>query len=181
MLGLPYARIDVDLASRANRTERFLKLNPYGEIPVLLDADLVIAESNAILVHLARRENRTDWLPLDPIRRARVETWLSRAAGPLAYGIARARVIRLFGGNGDLVEAQRVGRRLLRAMDTHLVQDRFFAGQTPTICDLALYSYAALAPEAGVALADLGRVGDWIRRVEDLPGFVALRRVSDSE
>ena len=65
LLGLPYELVEVDLKSGAHKKPEFLKLNPFGQVPVLEDNDVVIADSNAILVYLAKKAARTDWLPED--------------------------------------------------------------------------------------------------------------------
>ena len=72
-------------------------MNPFGLVPVLQDGEITLAESNAILVYLALRYGEPHWLPRDPLGAARVEHWLSVAAGPLAAGPARARIDVVFG------------------------------------------------------------------------------------
>ncbi|MDH2352232.1 glutathione S-transferase N-terminal domain-containing protein [Bradyrhizobium sp. SSUT112] len=179
LLELSYRRLDLDLAKRANRAPEFLRLNPLGEVPLLMDGERPIAESNAILVYLARRENRTDWLPLNAAGLANVETWLSRAADKLSSGIAKARLITLFGLKGDLQEAQARGVRLLRVAEEQLAAQPYLVGHHPTIADLAIYSYAALAGEAGIDMSKFRQVAVWITRIEGLPKFVPLRRVGE--
>jgi glutathione S-transferase len=76
LLGLPHRLVDSPAAVR--RTPEFLALNPLGQIPVLQDGDVVLADSNAILVCLARRHAAgSPWLPDEPIAAARVQRWLS--------------------------------------------------------------------------------------------------------
>ncbi|MFX4462445.1 glutathione S-transferase family protein, partial [Acinetobacter baumannii] len=75
----------------------FLALNPFGQVPVLDDDGTIIADSNAILVYLATKFGRTDWLPQDAKGAATVQRWLSVAAGDLAFGAAAARLITVFG------------------------------------------------------------------------------------
>src|ERR687897_30659 len=91
MLGLPFRFSPAPADVR--RTEAFLKLNPLGQIPVLEDGDLVLCDSNAILVYLAKRyASESNWLPDEPVAAAQVQRWLSIAAGELRYGPAAARV-----------------------------------------------------------------------------------------
>ncbi|MFB6451276.1 glutathione S-transferase family protein [Bradyrhizobium tunisiense] len=179
LLELSYRRLDVDLAKRANRAPEFLRLNPLGEVPLLMDGERRIAESNAILVYLARRENRTDWLPLNAVGLASVETWLTRAADKLSSGIAKARLIKSFGLKGDLQEAQALGVRLLGVAEEQLGAQPYLVGHHPSIADLAIYSYAALAEEAGIDMSRFRQVAAWITRIEGLPRFVPLRRVGE--
>ena len=93
LLGIPHEVVDVDLRSGAHKTPEFLALNPFGQVPVLDDDGTVIADSNAILVYLAEKFGRTDWLPQDAKGAAMVQRWLSVAAGDLAFGAAAARLI----------------------------------------------------------------------------------------
>lgn len=91
MLGLPYETLDVDLLQRENRSAGFLALNPLGQVPVLVDGDLVLSDSNAILVYLAQRyAPGSHWMPQDPVGQAQLQRWFSLAAGMLGPGIARA-------------------------------------------------------------------------------------------
>lgn len=75
-LGLAYERVLVPFA--LPRPADYLALNPVGGIPTLVDGDVVVAESNAILRYLARRDGRDDLYPLDPAGAARVDTFLDR-------------------------------------------------------------------------------------------------------
>lgn len=71
VLELPYERVHVPFAWP--RPEEYTRLNPFGRIPTLVDGDLVLAESNAILRYLADREERTDLYPRPARERARVD------------------------------------------------------------------------------------------------------------
>jgi glutathione S-transferase len=175
-LNLEYELRDTNLAARDHRTAEFLALNPSGQIPVLTDGDFVVTQANAILVYLARRENALEWLPLDAHTLAAVEAWMSRASGELAFGISVARTILAFGWPGDLTGAQKLGVKLLKFMNLHLTNRPYLVADRPMICDLALYSYSALSPEAGISLHHFPHVTDWIARIEQLPRFVPLRR-----
>jgi glutathione S-transferase len=175
MLGLPYR---FENASREVRAApAFRALNPLGQIPVLQDGDLVLADSNAILVYLARRHDPAGtWLPNDPVGQARVQRFLSLAAGEVAFGPAAARAITLWGYPGDPDRARAVAAQLLRFLDNHLASHRFLASETPTIADPACYSYVAHAPEGRIPLEPYQAVRAWLARVEALDGFVALPR-----
>ncbi|MBV8621240.1 MAG: glutathione S-transferase [Curvibacter sp.] len=169
LLGLPYELIEVDLAGGEHKRPAFLQLNPFGQVPVLFD-------SNAILVYLANRHAPDTWLPRDPLGAARVQAWLSAAAGPLAHGAAAARVILLFKRPQDPAPAQAQAVKLLEVMTDSLARQPFLAGDSPTLADVALYSYTAAAPEGGVDLSAWPGVRDWLARIEALPGFVPMPR-----
>lgn len=176
LLGLPFERIPVDFAKAEHKSAAFLALNPFGQLPVIEDGGLVIPDSNAILTYLALTYDvGGSWLPRDALDAARVQRWLSVAAGPLAYGPAAARVGVLFGRPVD--QAQRdAAARLFVLMEQHLSAQLFLAAAHPTIADVALYSYTAHAPEGGVSLARYPQLRAWLARIEDLPGFVGLVR-----
>ncbi len=150
----------------------FLALNPLGQIPVLQDGDLVLADSNAILVYLARRyAPAAGWLPQEPVAAARVQRWLSIAAGEVMHGPAIARMIVLFDLPDDPARAARIAARVLAFMDDHLADRAFLAADHVTVADLACYSYVAHAPDGGVALEPYPAVRAWLARVEAQPWF----------
>lgn len=171
LLGLPFELRDVDLLAGAQKTPEFLRLNAFGQVPVIEDGALVLADSNAILVYLALRYAPPHWLPREPASAARVQRWLSVAAGPLASGPARARFTRVFGLDRDVSDAVAGAHALFSVVDAELAAEPFLAGPEPTIADLALYSYTAHAPEGGIALDGYPRLAAWLRRIEALPGF----------
>lgn len=175
LLGLSYRYEDGSAPVR--QSPAFLALNPLGQIPVLVDGDLVLPDSNAILVYLARRYDPSGaWYPDDAVIAARIQRWLSMAAGEVRYGPAKARVIQLFKAEGDLAAAQAIARSLLAFMEGHLADRVFLAHHAPTIADVACYSYVAHAPEGGVPLDAHPGIRAWLGRIEALPGFVAMPR-----
>ena len=177
ILGVPYRFVDSPAAVR--RTPEFRALNPLGEIPVLQDGELVLADSNAILVYLAKRYGAsTHWLPEDPLGAARVQRWLSIAAGEMKYGPATARLVTLWGGPGDAVQAREIAERLLRFIDPYLGGRSYLAADHPTIADLACYPYLAHAPEGRISLEPYPAVLAWIARLEALPRFKRMPRSS---
>lgn len=177
LLRLPFERIDVDLLSGAHKRPEFLAKNPFGQVPVIEDGDVTLADSNAILVYLATRYDASGrWLPRDPVGAARVQQWLSVAAGQLAYGPSVARRVVLLGAKLDHERAKAITVELFKLLDAHLATRRFLAADEPTLADVAIYSYTALAPEGGVPLDPYEHVRAWLARVESLPGFVPMTR-----
>lgn len=171
LLGLDFELVEVDLMKAEQKTESFLKLNPFGQVPVLEDDGTVIADSNAILVYLASRYGDASWLPKDPLGAATVQRWLSVAAGEIASGPATARIIKLFKKPLDPADAIARAHRILGLVDGSLSGAQWIAASHPTIADIALYSYIARAPEGNVDLAPYANVTAWLARVEALPRF----------
>jgi len=178
MLGLPFESVEIDMRKRENRTPEFLARNPFGQVPVIEDGEVTLADSNAILVYLNERyaTDPSRWMPRDAVGAARVQRWFSVAAGPLAYGPAAARVIALFGHPADPTEIVKRSHALLSVMEMHLEQQPFLAGPTATLADIANYAYVARAPEGSVSLDGYPKVREWLGRVEALPGFVPMVR-----
>ncbi|MCY1739735.1 glutathione S-transferase family protein [Ensifer sp. SL37] len=178
LLGVPHELIDVDLKARAHKAPEFLALNPFGQVPVLDDEGTVIADSNAILVYLAKKLGRIDWLPEDPAAAAKVQKWLSVASGDIAFGPAAARLVTVFGANLDAEGAISRAHRVLAQIDAELAGHDFLVGARPTIADVALYSYVSAAPEGNVDLSDYAHVRAWLSRIERLPGFVGFEKTA---
>jgi glutathione S-transferase len=176
LLGLPYELVEVNLAAGAHKSPDFLRMNAFGQVPVIQDGDVTLADSNAILVYLQGRYAPGQWLPNDPLAAAQVQRWLSVAAGPLAFGAAAARVIQLFRRPDDPAPAMARANALLNVMDAELAGRPFLAGDQPTIADVANYSYVAHAPEGNVSLEPYPHVRAWLQRVEALPRFVPMMK-----
>ena len=173
ILGLPYRYVDANAEVR--KSDAFLALNPFGQIPVLVDGDLILPDSVAILVYLADRyDGSGQWNPKAPEKAARVQRWLSIASGDLRFGPALARVLTLWGGAGSLTDAQRVAERILRFMDGHLADRDWLAAERPTIADIACYAYVARAPEGRIPLDPYPAVRRWLERVEAIPALTPM-------
>lgn len=73
-MGLPHELVDVDLLKGTHKTPEFLRLNPFGQVPVLDDGGTVVFDSNAILVYLAARYDADGrWMPREPRGQAAVQ------------------------------------------------------------------------------------------------------------
>lgn len=172
LLGLNAELVEVDLKSGAHKKPEFLALNPFGQVPVLEDDGAAIADSNAILVYLAKKSGQRAWLPEDAPGAAAVQRWLSVAAGEIAYGPAAARLITVFGAGFNAEEVIGRAHAVLNKLEAHLAGRDWLAADHPTIADVAIYSYVARAPEGNVDLSAYPAVKGFLGRVEALPGFV---------
>lgn len=179
LLGLPHQVVEVNLRQGEHKTPAFLKLNPFGQVPVLEDGDTVVFDSNAILVYLARRYDPANrWLPQDAAGQAAVQAWFSVAAGLVAFGPAAARLITVFGAPLNAQDVIARAHQLLKVMDGQLTTRSFLVGDAATLADIACYSYIAAAPEGNVDLAPYPQVRAWLARIEALPGFVPFPKTA---
>lgn len=177
LLGVPAELVNVDLAKGEHKQPPFLAKNPFGQVPVLEDGALTVSDSNAILVYLAERyDEQARYWPRDPGRRGHVQRWLSVAAGQLSAGPAAARLVRVFNAPLDHALAVRKAHDLFTVLEKELQTQPFLVGETPTLADVALYTYTAHAPEGDVSLEAYPAIRNWLSRIEALPGFVPMVR-----
>ena len=176
LLGVAHELVQVDLMAGAHKAPAFLQMNRFGQVPVLDDDGVIVSDSNAILVYLAKKHRRADWLPETPDGAASVQRWLSVAAGQIAFGPAAARLVTLFGAKFNAEEVIARAQAVLAVIDAELANRNWIAAAQPTIADVALYSYIARAPEGNVDLSAHRNVQAWLSRVEALPGFVAFQK-----
>lgn len=173
LAGISHQVVDVDLAAGAQKSAGFLAKNPAGQVPVLEDGDTIISDSNAILVYLARRYAPA-WMPTDAVGEAQVQKFLTLAAGELAFGPAAARLVNVFNAPVDINVAHSVAERMLGKLEVHLEGREWLVGSSPTIADVAIYSYTAHAPEGDISLEPYPNVKRLLASVEALDGFVAM-------
>src|SRR6185295_6390169 len=153
LLGLPYERVLVELTQGAHKQPEFLAKNAFGQVPVIEDGEVTLADSAAILVYLGERydESARFW-PRTALGKAAVQRWFSVAAGPLAFGPAAARRVRLLGAKLDYEAAVATAKQLFGTLETELKQRAYLVGATPTFADVACYAYVARAPEGDISL-----------------------------
>ncbi|WEX74129.1 glutathione S-transferase [Sinorhizobium numidicum] len=176
LLGIEHELVLVDLARKEHKEPNFLNLNPFGQVPVLDDGGTIICDSNAILVYLAKKTGRTDWLPEDAEGAAAIQRWLSVAAGQIAYGPAQARLINVFQAPYRPEEVIPRSHAILTLIEAALEDRDWIAAGQPTVADVALYSYVARAPEGDVDLQHYSNIRTWLDRIEALPGFVDFQK-----
>jgi glutathione S-transferase len=179
LLGLPFSLVEVDISKGAHKQPDFLAKNAFGQLPVIEDGSVTLADSNAILVYLALKYDKSQqYLPREPVAAAEVQRWLSVAAGELRYGPGNLRLAALLKAPIDKGVAERACQALLPLVEGTLTKRNWLAGEHLTIADVAMYTYSALAPEGGVSLAPYPAMRAWHARIEALPAFVPMFRAS---
>jgi glutathione S-transferase len=174
-LGLPYQREEVEIFQGQGQLPEFLRRNPVGRVPVLeLDDGDCIAESNAILWHLAQG---TPLVPAAAREQTRVLSWLFFEQSELEPVLGSARFWLLTGRaaeRGAELERRLVwARKSLAVLNQHLADRAFLVADQYSIADLALYAYGHLADDAGIPLAEFPSVQAWCGRIEAQPGYFA--------
>jgi glutathione S-transferase len=174
LLDVPVEIVPVDFMGGAHKRSPLIDLNHFGQLPVLEDGDLVLRDSQAILIYIARRWGGEDWLPVDAAPLAQVAQWLMVAENEIARGPNDARLHDKFGTELDVVAAREKAKRILTIMDRHLSGRDWLALDRPTIADIACMPYVALGYEGGVTLEPYPAVAAWVERTKKLPRFIGM-------
>jgi glutathione S-transferase len=177
-LGIPLEVVDIDLLKGKQRAPEFLALNPNGRVPVLVDGDLVLWESTAIMRYLARG---SALVPTGPRLAAEVDRWIAwqlAHLGPAMGKVAYEKIVKAALGKGPLDEARIAeGTTEFHAMsailDDALAGKEYVAGPL-TIADFALAAHYNLAAACGLDATRHPRVAAWLARVSERD---SMRRV----
>lgn len=180
LLGLSLERRGYDIMKGETRTADFLaNVNANGRIPVLQAGDRFIPESNAACFYLA---DGSFLVPQDRFERADMLRWLFWEQYNHEPNIATLRFWHGWIGEANWSDLQRAqypgkkaaGEAALALMDEHLAAQDWLVGDGQTLADIALYAYTHVAEGGGFRLADYPAVQAWLKRVEALPGYIAL-------
>lgn len=174
-VGLPYAREDWGAGFRSPDDPAFRALNPNAMVPVLIDGDAVVWESNTICRYLAGRAGRTDLLPADPVARAGVEQWMDWQAGDLnnAWRPAYMTLVKGAGFDAATVAASVAAwNGFMRILDDRLARTgSFVAGPTFTLADVVLGLSAYRWTMTPMDRPDLPAVTRYLDRLSARPGY----------
>jgi glutathione S-transferase len=176
LLNLEYEWVRVDLMKGEHKSPEYLAKNPFGQVPFLVDGESQLADAQAILVYLARQYGGEQWLPLDALPLAQVIRWLSTAAGEVRQGPENARLYYLFGAgtNINIERATQKAAFILTQLEQHLSTRSWLEFDHPTIADVAIYPYIALARDGKIDLDAYPNVLSWIQRIKQLPGYIPM-------
>jgi glutathione S-transferase len=172
-LGLRYDWIETDILKSQSRTPQFLAMNPAGQVPtVVLDDGRPLAQSNAIILHLAEGSDLT---PADRYERAKMLEWMfwEQYSHEPCVAVARFQVKYLGRAPSELdPNLVKKSQAALDLLEQSLVGDFLVGGQV-SLADVALVAYTRLAPEGGFDLSGTPRIVAWIGRVEQTLGIEA--------
>lgn len=176
ILGLEFESITVNLMEDEHKGEAFLKLNPLGQVPVYIDGDFVLRDSTAILTYLALKYDKSGkWLPEGAKVRALIQSWLAVSTKEVYEGPFSARLVKVLNAPLDYDMAVTKSHDLFKSLfEPHLEKNNWLVGDSPTIADIANYSYISVVEEGEVDLSSYPSLQAWLRRVEGLEGFEAM-------
>jgi glutathione S-transferase len=176
ILGLEYEKRPMSTRAGKTMPADYVALNPLGQVPTLIDGEVVITDSTAALVYLAKKYGDARWLPEDPAGAAAVQRWLSTASGELYRGPTSARAALRFGRELDVEAARGWAIRLFDWMQAHLENRQWLAADHATIADLAMYAYVRVANEGNLDISPYPSITRWLASVEALDGFEPMPR-----
>lgn len=175
LLDINYQFVSVDVFKGEHKQPEYLKLNPFGQIPLLVDGDRVFPDAQAILVYLARKYGSEKWLPTDAEGLSKVVRWLSTTAGEIRQGVESARLFHFFKVKSiDIEVATRKSAFILKQINNHLADRQWLELGHPTVADIAAFPYIALAGDGKISLDEYSHILAWCDRIKQLPGFVGM-------
>jgi len=172
-LEIPYNVHVVNLMSGDQRKPEFLKLNPNGRIPVIVDTDndnLAIMESGAQLIYLAEKAGKL--LPTETNARSKVIQWLMFQMGGIGPMMGQANVFFRY-WPGDPIQPvidryQNEGRRLFEVLETRLKDNEFLADDY-SIADIANWCWVRTHRWSGIKTEGLDGLERWMKMMDERP------------
>jgi GSH-dependent disulfide-bond oxidoreductase len=171
-VGLPYEVVPIDLGAKEQKQDWFLRLNPVGRVPVIVDRDnedFAVFESGAILAYLAEKTQQL--LPSDSNGRSTVMQWLMFQMGGLGPMMGQANVFFRYAPEKieyAIGRYQREVTRLLGVLDQRLATHEYLAGGY-SIADIASFPWARSHAWSGVSIDELEHLRRWLKALESRP------------
>ncbi|MDG9929579.1 MULTISPECIES: glutathione S-transferase N-terminal domain-containing protein [unclassified Pseudomonas] len=184
-LGLPYRVHALSFDRKEQKTPEFLRINPNGRIPAIVDDGFAVFESGAILIYLAEKTGRL--LPSDPRGRSLAIQWLMFQMGGVGPMQGQANVFfRYFPEKlqGAIDRYQHETRRLYEVLDRRLGEAEYLAGDYG-IADIATFPWVRVHDWAGVPVEGLEHLQRWMAALDARPavqrGLLIPERVKDDD
>lgn len=183
-LGVKYDYKYLNLMEGENRTEEFLKINPFGKAPTLQHDGKSLFESGAICRYIANVEG-SELYPADKMKRAIVDQWLDYFTCHLGRWLNTLyfeNVLKKnFSSNGpnekSCAEALKFSEQQFKIIESHLSQNKFLAGEKLSIADLCAFAYVEQTHEVNVSLEEYPNLSKWAKSLDSSESIVKARKV----
>jgi glutathione S-transferase len=180
ILDVDYEKVPVDFyPGKDHKKPELLALNPLGQLPVLVDGDLVLRDAQAIMLYLASKYDDSNiWFPDDPALRGQVAQWTAFGGGEIMAASA-ARLHDVLNYPFDIDQQRAAAHAAFQILDDHLADQElrgcdWLAGTSPTIADLACFPYVALSADGGIPRDEYPAIERWLTRIICLPGYLDM-------
>jgi len=173
-LKLPHEVVKLDILGGKVQTPEYRKVNPFGRVPCIVDDGFQLAESNAILLYLARGSKL---LPAGARELALVQQWMFFEQNQLEMWIGSPRFWRKLAIEKPEALVEHYAARAaasLKLLESHLSRHDWFVGDAYSIADIAIFAYTHLAPDAGHDLRPLPHLSAWVQRFRQQPEWFPL-------
>ena len=180
-LGLAVAEVVVDLSKGEQRQPAYLALNPSGKVPTLVDGDLKLTESYAVMIYLCEKHGRRELYPDELATRTEVNRWLFWCANEWSPNIGRLNFENMLKpmlglGTADparVQEAENIFKTHAKILDAHLAQREYILGAKLSLADFALAANLSTIVPAKLPVAGFNNIQAWFARIEKLPAWQA--------
>ncbi|MEM8915066.1 MAG: glutathione binding-like protein, partial [Pseudomonadota bacterium] len=171
--GVDYELTAIDFSKKEQKSDWYLKLNPNGRIPTIVDrgnSDFVVFESGAILWYLAEKYDL--FLSQDPKLRSETLQWAMFQMGGIGPMMGQAMYFqRIAAPNGQeepfsIKRYVDESRRLLEVLNTRLEGRDYLVGEDYSIADIITYPWARAYPWAKVSIEGLDNLTAWFDRID---------------
>jgi glutathione S-transferase len=176
--GLSYESIRVRLAQKEQKSPEFLKLNPYGKIPVLVEDGKVLFESCIINEYLDDKYPEPPLMPKDPYLRGRGRVLIDYALNYLhePYWALRGEMLKAQADRNSAVieETRNTLRNLLLYLEDALADRSYFLGEF-SLCDIAMVPrFLRMETYGALPAPEIPRLGAWLQRIKQRPSVQAI-------
>ena len=173
-LGTPYTREDYGRQFNNTQDAAYLKLNPNGKVPTLVDGDTVVWESNTILRYLAAKHKKDTLYPSDPAARTEVERWMDWLLASVNYQYVQVFKDSKKASNERAATFEADAKELaaqLSILDGAMAGKAWIAGKDFTLADVALGPIMHRCLDFPIALPALGNLKAWREKLKERPAF----------
>eukprot|EP00210_Caulerpa_lentillifera_P000229 g223.t1 len=195
-LGIDYETRSIDLMAAEQKQDWFLKINPNGRIPAIVDhenGDLAVFESGAIMVYLAECFGDGSLLPKDGNKRYEILSWLMFQMGGVGPMMGQFNFFTHYASEKIPMAQKRYyneSKRLFSVLETSLSDGREYLTGSYSLADIANFSWVVIHPLTGIDLDDYPKLKAWVKRIHareavkkglDVPKEFFLKAVMEDE
>ena len=173
--GLAYTLKDVDMKNKEHKSESYLKINPMGKVPAMVDADVTLFESMAINYYLAEKYKK-ELLGTNDLEKGLAMQWSFWATSELQPPIIEIFIQKVFipddKRDQNIIENNlKKIPSLLNVLNNSLKENKYLSGSHFSIADINTASVVSICPMIGINFTDYPHIKDWLNSLNERPAF----------